>query len=323
MKKDGKRMAIIAMLALAALLVLAGCSSFRKAESVPISGGKTDLTDPSAPKVITSKEITAFEANFWCFDRYDEARNGAYRFAIAPNERGELCLSCAGVLEASTVIGQTVLDGVQTILDEYDLAAQNGVYSVTAGLAPPYGPCSLTAEYASGELLTFTVDGDPREPWCAALRDLFFEVFAQAGYEKFAPPAESLTMENCIIDFSEGELEYSYGFFENENGSLTFCRSVYDRVQEKVLLDEETELTDALLAVLQNTVEESGLETLLPDTEYDFFMEHGGREYFDITIDYANGRQIYVQAAGEDLPEQWPAVRDALRTALDPFFETE
>ena len=54
---------------------------------------------------------------------------------------------------------------LQNVIDAYRLVELNGVYRVTAGLAPEYQECCVFVEYESGEKLNFTVNNDPEAEW--------------------------------------------------------------------------------------------------------------------------------------------------------------
>jgi len=47
---------------------------------------------------------------------------------------------------------------------------------VTSGLPVQYSSCSLSVDYASGELLYFRMDGDPEAKWAYELRKLFLTI---------------------------------------------------------------------------------------------------------------------------------------------------
>lgn len=319
----GKHMAVIVILLLGVLLVLAACVVFRIANpaKAPISGGNTEYTDPDAPKTIASREITAFRTGFWYRDARDESANGKYTFEIDEDRNGEWILTVSGVFQGSTTVDEATLNRVQELIDEYELVELNGWYSVTAGLAPEYSPCSMTAEYASGERLTFTCDGDPATPWYAAFWDCFIQKFINAGYAEFAPPREAVTIKNCTIDFSEGARAYSYGIITDEDGVQRFYRTEYDMEQRTLLRDDRAELDNALLEGLQNVIEECGFERLA--SSYDFYMKHEAEAYVDIAIGYENERRIYLQASGDEIPEEWHTMREALRAYLDPLLKME
>ena len=45
--------------------------------------------------------------------------------------------------------------------------------------------------------------------------------------------------------------------------------------------------------------------------------------FVDVFIDYEDGRQLYLQASGEEIPDEWFPVRDRLKTYLDSLFDAQ
>lgn len=188
---------MLLLLSMGVALTLAGCRAFRTEkqenlpEDPPICGDRTHRIDEAAPTTIVSKEITAFSASFYYTDQYEDGifREGKYSFVIEESENREWILTMSGPFQASTVVEKEVLADVQEILDKYQLAESNGLYSVTAGLPPEFTPCALSVEYASGEQLAFTMDGDPGVLWYTAFLDYFLQVFIDAGHTEYLPPA--------------------------------------------------------------------------------------------------------------------------------------
>lgn len=177
MKKHGWLIAVTLTLAATAAL---GIGLRLKSKTMCIQpeedGGINDNTDHSAPKSIASREITAFYTHFCCEDPDDPSHNGVHRFEIIKNDSGTLMLTASGVIKGSTEVNLSLLEKVQDIIERYDLVKQNGISCITKGLPVQYSPCSLSAEYASGEQLNFTIDGCPDEQWCIDLKNLFLGV---------------------------------------------------------------------------------------------------------------------------------------------------
>lgn len=287
-------------------------------------GGVKDNTDQDSPKSLTSREITALYTSFYCSDPLEPSRSGGYWFEIGENDSGELMLSVSGVMKGSSAVEPYVLEQVQEIIEAHELVKLNGVDSVTQALPPEYGPCSLSVDYVSGERLYFQIDGNPDARWCRDLKELFFQVFAGAGYAEFLPPVEALSITNCTIAFGIDDLTYDYGFILDTNGVMRFYRSVYDMAKGDILAEDLIELDDTLLEGLQKAVEEYGLGTLVVDgVKYDPTIEHQPGGFVDIFIDYENGRQLYLQAAGEEIPDEWFPVRERLKTYLDSLFDAQ
>ena len=287
-------------------------------------GGVKDNTDPGAPKSIASREIAALQTNFYCNDPLDASRSGGYRFELGETDSGELVLSVSGVIKDSVKAEKPLLDEVQSIIERHELVKLNGVDSVTQGLPSEYGPCSLSVDYTSGEHLYFQIDGDPDARWCNDLKELFFQAFVEAGYTEFSPTLDAVTITNCTIAIGIDELYYDYGFILDTDGIMRFYRSVYDMTRGEILEEDLVELDDTLLMDLQKTVEESGLGSLaINGAEYDPTIEHRPGGFVDIFIDYENGRKLYLQAEGEEIPEEWFPMREQLQEYLDSLFDAQ
>lgn len=149
-------------------------------EENPVDGGNTTRIDPDAPKTITSDELTSLRMSFFCLDSEDDAKSGVYSFELLQNNEAQWVLTVSGTQDGTAVVSEEVAAGAQALIRQYELAAQNGVYDVTAGLPPEYMPCEVSAVYASGEELYFTYDGDPETEWYTAFRDLFLQALAEA-----------------------------------------------------------------------------------------------------------------------------------------------
>lgn len=153
----------------------------RNGDQTPEDGTATVKRDINAPKSIVSHEINTLTTRFFCLDSDDPSQGTHYAFRISPKDSGLWLLSSETAAEKSLTIDATALRAIRNLIDTYALAANNGLYSVTAGLPVEYSPCSLAVEYASGERLEFTMDGDPEAAWCAAFRDHFLKLLSEGG----------------------------------------------------------------------------------------------------------------------------------------------
>jgi len=162
----------------------------RYGDTAQEDGGHTIRTDPDAPKTIVSEELVRLSMEFYCSDTEHEARTGVYAFELK-QEGDQWELSVAKCRNGTAVVDSTVPARAETLIREYNLISLNGLYDVTAALPVEYMPCSVSAEYASGEILYFTQDGDPETEWYRAFRDLFLGALAENGYPDFLPPEEA------------------------------------------------------------------------------------------------------------------------------------
>ena len=163
----------------------------------PIDGGTTNKTDANAPKHIESKDITNLDASFYLNTRWSGDQDGRFRFVISGPD-GSLTAreETRGV---SVPADKELLDELQAVIDRYDLAKQNGVYEVTAGLPPEYQEGWLTADYASGEKLTFTTNNDPYAMWAEDFYDVLSSRFLANGVDALEPDTEDSLIERLEI----------------------------------------------------------------------------------------------------------------------------
>lgn len=175
MKRFWKKLAAAGM-----ALLMTGCS--RTAEQEIICGGFTDLSQPDAPKVIESTEITEFSLSVFLAERRTAEDEHWFDFQIKPDENGVLTAyeNHAGIRNAAD---ETLLHSLQEVLEQHNLAEMNGVYQVRAGLAPEYQPRTLKVQYASGETLCYTVNNNPHESWAVQICDVFADWFCEKGIE--------------------------------------------------------------------------------------------------------------------------------------------
>jgi len=169
MKRFLKKLAAAGM-----ALLMAGCG--RTADPEIICGGTTKNNDPDAPKVIESTEIVGFSVAFFLAERWTEEEDHRFDFQIKPDENGVLTAyeQYSGI---RCPADETLLNALQEVISQNNLAAMNGIYEVTAGLPPEYNARRLEVEYASGEKLYYTVDNDPYETWAVQVCDVFVDWF--------------------------------------------------------------------------------------------------------------------------------------------------
>ena len=174
---------IIAAALAAALAASVGIGLKMKAKptvpEVEEDGGVKDSTDHSAPKVIDSREITAFYTSFFCEDAKTPARTGGYWFEIGKNDSGTLILTASFSQKGGIAADEVLLKKIQRIIEQHELVKLNGLDCVTQALPVQYSPCSLSVSYSSGEQLYFRTDGEPDTRWYKDFLDLFLPLFEQ------------------------------------------------------------------------------------------------------------------------------------------------
>ena len=167
-----KKLLALTMLGTSTLL---GCGCNRDELNPPTGGGTVDQSDPDAPKTIGSKEIASFEATF--FFREDDASTPGrhYHFTIEPDESGTM-IAAEDKLGLLGPVDPSVMDSLQAIVDEEKFAELNGVHKYVSGLPPEFQPCGISARYASGETLSFVINGDPDHTWPAKIYSLLVPI---------------------------------------------------------------------------------------------------------------------------------------------------
>lgn len=163
------------------VVTLFGFGGCKKAQEEIVCGGTIDETDYDAPKVIESKEIVRFSAYFCLVGDYALNGNSSlYNFEITNN--GEGGLTATETLTGTVAPADAALIGeLQSIIDRYSLVENNGVYRYTAGIAPEYQKCSLSAKYASGEELNFTMPNEPEAAWAQEIYTAITNCLAESG----------------------------------------------------------------------------------------------------------------------------------------------
>ncbi len=297
--------------------LLGGCRANKPSvlQDDPVCGGVTDHTDVSAPKQIQSDDLRSLHTEFYCFDELDDSRSGRYAFDLKENDTGVLELCVDGVISGSVPVSSEVLDGAQSIIKEQKLVEWNGVDKITAGLPPEYGPCTLEAEYASGEIIRFCQNNDPYAAWVKALQSYFLQVLAACGLSEAEVPAEALTIDRFSMSFNVENVSYSYGTIICENNVVKLYEEQYDMDKKKTISEKIAELNEEIFEGLQKVIESCNLDSI-GGTTISFALEHTSDGYAEVYVDYVNGRQIYAEYAAAELPEDWPQMRQAL---LDYF----
>ncbi len=236
------------MAALLGAFAFSGLSACTE-EPEPIDGGNTIHQDPDAPKEITSKEITDYEASFCVFTRWsdEEHEDNTFLFTVKKDENGVLTAyeENRGI---SYPADEELLISLQEIIDRYELVKLNGLYDVTAGLAPEYQPGGMTVNYASGENLTFTTDNNPYALWSEETYDVFAAWFAEKGDDTLYPPVEGAVddMTRCVYRFNG--MDYSYSIRTGQDGEAELERNVYDPAGSRDISEERTALPDDFFA---------------------------------------------------------------------------
>lgn len=316
---------VMVLSAVLAAGVLAGCTAKpeepgkpeeSESSEEPITGGNTRYVDPDAPSSIESKEITSFSASFYMDGPFfSDIGNGYFDYSITA-EDGKYILSEDRYYDYSTETGGEVLQEVQEIIDKYSLVKRNGLYDVTDGIDPAYGPASLDVYYASGERLHFYADSSPEEEWKQAFRKLFDRIFAESGLEAAAPDPDDYTIDHFSLEYNEGPVHYEYATIVCAD-KVRVMYLAWDEEKRETVAELYAGMEGGFLERFSDLIEELGLQELANRASYS--GAHGLDDYLEIHVDYVSGRQIYGEYRNEDArPQKWEEVKEKV---LD-FFDT-
>ena len=238
MNKKKGRWFMAVLLGLFTFLGSGGCSR----EEEHIDGGTTNKTDPDAPKVIRSRDITELQASFFLANRRAGEENHDFQFRIQ-EENGVLTAS-EQLLDIHAPADKQLLKDLQSVIDQYDLASMNGVYEVTAGLAPEYQGREFCVVYSSGETLKFTVNNEPYARWAENIYDISADWFSAQGNDALLPAKETSPVTRIRFVLQEDGILRSYSGVnvqpEKAIDGETYLLNgdIYDLKQEKEILDE-------------------------------------------------------------------------------------
>ena len=199
MKKTIKRSARLTLLAPLMLFGIGG----KRPDTSHMCGGTTDKTDDKAPKEIKSKDISKLSVTFYVRGEWSSIeRKEEYSFAVEPDENGVLTLT-ERTLGISVPADNVFLAQLQQVIDDTRLVLRNGIYRVTAGLPPPYQPCHVTVEYASGEKLSYTENNNPDDEWIKLMYPVFAAQFSKGGIDTLLIPNYKGVVDSINLDTYE------------------------------------------------------------------------------------------------------------------------
>ena len=324
--------------------IITGCTVRGRHEA----GGTTDKTEPNAPKVINSKELTYLETDFRHNSRWSAGDDHRFIFELSEDETGAIILK-EKERNISVTADQALMNSVQDIIDNDKLVQSNGIYRVTAGLPPEYQPCYFEARYASGEKISFTVNNDPYARWSADLYDLFADYFSRKGTDALYPEKETALITKFWIKLTENGYTFEYcGMDYPENMAIEgqthmLMRRVYEQGNMKTAVEDRMPFPDGYYEKISQIISDSGFlrsydfscynyESSRLDNHETGYYGMGDKTAADneadsdelmlfYQIDYDNGRAIRVKTKKPSEIEGMRAFTEALRTYHDELFE--
>lgn len=348
--KKGKRITAALLCALL-FFGLSGCSGKPIDPDVtdgPIEGGNTHRVDDGAPKEIRSKDIAELEMDFFLASRWNCAESGDFDFSVKPDGKGGLTVT-EKFLGISCQADEELLRSLQEIIDRNGLVKQNGLYDVTAGLAPEFQPRGIDVLYESGERLYFTTDNNPYARWAAEVYDVFAEWFAAHGIEDLYPAKESSSVSSVRFWYMEDGLFYEYGpvnvlesnAIDGETHLLE--KEIYDNEKKETIFEAYMLIPEDYYAQLTAIIAETDLDRNYRLSEFNFesmsydnhdlgFFGMGNRypdysepdsEDLELTLHlaYESGHRINIDTRKFSEIEGMRPVIDALIAYHDSLFE--
>ncbi len=256
-------------------------------EPEPVDGEGINQTDYNAPKVIKSKEITDFYTSFFQSNRWTSSKSHEFEFQISSDENG--ALTASELVSGSAVpADETLLQEVQEIIDRNDLVKKNGVYEVNYSLSPEFQKCTLTANYASGEKLSFTDLNDPYALWSEELYDVFAQWFFEKGNDALLPEKDTSPVTRIQFSFEKDFINHDYSIVHVsdekaiDGDAYPLNCMVYDMKKGETVSDEYISVPDDFY--------EQITEILVP---YDLVTKYYFSSYNHQKDDYSNHDEGY------------------------------
>ncbi len=296
------------------LLLITGCKK-GVGEGDVVNGGRVDYSDKKASKVIKSEELIYFQTSFHLAadEIYNDLRD--YSFQMTTAENGNIYISEGYDESIKCQTDGIFVANLAQLIKDHNLAALNGVKRKTYGLPPEFDTCSLSAEYASGEVLSFYDDGDPNSDWTNAVFDLFAKEFTAHGINDLLPPKEDSMISRFSMEYTSGDLRHLYGEVQvpikkkedNRTTDDLLTNGIEeDQYEKKAYSDPvdrsgNTELLDTRMAAitpehyiaLGEIVNDSDLLYYVNGkTMPDEFDSQNTPAYFNFTIEYENGKVL-------------------------------
>lgn len=321
-RKRKELVLLSALLCALTLFGLGGCRTEPEPDDVT-SGGTTNRTDYDAPKEIEAKDITQFYATFFLVGEWRPGfQGGQLTFEIKEDDTGRLRATLSSEWDTSSApADDALLSAVQEIIDEYELVQQNGIYRVTAGLAPEFQHCSMTVEYDSGEQLTFTTNNNPDALWAKNLYLTFAAWLADRGDDSWIPPKRTENVVKLRYHFKDNGIltEYSGVNVQEEDAIAgeTFLleKDVYDTVKEKTLAWKSVRFPEDYYEKINEILSHYDLRPYDHYSVYywmDPLEEEDKPQLADLQLHlkYESGQQIHIDTNNKE-------VIDALRPLLE------
>ena len=228
----------------------------KKSSKAEMPGGRDDHYVSNAPLVIQSKDIKAFECEYYrpnFSNRYHNCFFKLERFDDKAVVSIQTYWNQQRVADVTFDAPLSSLDRLHAVIDEHELAKKNGIYNHTNGLPPGLG-IEFDAEYMSGEKISFRDNSDSLLSTLADidLHDLFFDLAAAEGhylykYDSWLSYQLTDKIDLRVLD-SDGERRTDIGYvvvcgaYRGEKNHIEYEVDVSD--ENVVLLSQLDNLPD-------------------------------------------------------------------------------
>ena len=290
-------------------MVLNGCHD----EEV-VDGGPIDNTDPTAPKVINSKDIKELNVYFFLDDYLNNIYTGSYEIDIKENN-GQYTLKESETFKIEETITKEEVAKFQEIIDKYELVKANGYNKVTAGLPYEYGPMALSVKYASNESLYFREDNNPQSEWTKEFVKCAKEIFIAHGHDELLEPVKEIS--NFIVNFTYNRQRYNYFFLTDENNELKLARDI---IENGSIKDEKfIKIPVNFNELIHELIEKCDLYSFNTGS-LNMQSELYKKDFYEIYIDFTDGSQIYDYSNDEENLQKFNLIKDDIFNTLEELF---
>ena len=259
MRKKGRMLMNIVLSGLL-LAGLFGCSKEEEVIDGPTSGDHIHEVDPDAPKTVASSNIISLDIALFLANRYYGDENSDFHFILQKSEDELYAIEeFSGVKEKAD---DALLNAIQKVIKDNDLASNNGVYDVTAGIAPDYQARRFFVEYDSGETIDFTMNNNPYAIWGEQLYDAFTNWLMSKGIDTLEPSLEDSVLTRVRFAFTEDGVKTEYSdlsITENGEKKLVLSKSLYNVRKDKTIKDKQRDFPQDYFEQMTRIIFDSGL----------------------------------------------------------------
>lgn len=256
--------------------------TFKKTKYVapppPVYGERIDNSDPDAVKTIESKDIVSIDAEFYYIDTKDYGdmapdwmRTDLYSYHLEKTDENVYHLS-SNFCEVDIDVAQKLVQQIQDLMDEINLAAINGIDIHTEEMPYDTPVYTMTVKYASDEEIRSSANGNDIPTQWKSFEEPFnrilFDAFVDAGYN---PSTNEFHTSSALKRPGSGEpsdlnIEVLSGRFEKQIDKAEFkpyvSYSQFDtkNIENKQLAETLEGFNERILQQAKETFEKSSAD---------------------------------------------------------------